>query len=305
MSQAGFRERPGLSYLEKRRIGPRHPDTAAAALGAEWPAPELWDRIGGMEHEKALIETRVILPHSEPELALLHGVKPPTSIILFGPPGTGKTTFARAIAARLGWPFVELYPNQLEGDDAASRARSLAAVFHELTILESAVIFIDEVEDLAQHRDRRPDSHAITNELLTLIPGLRSLSRRLLVCATNSVRTLDRAFTRPGRFDYLIPIGPPDSPARRQVWSRYAREITDGDIDLDRLADESDRFSPADIEFAAQKAAHVAFERSHRTGAHLPATTDDFLAAMASTRPSLTPAMLDAFVEDIEVYARS
>jgi SpoVK/Ycf46/Vps4 family AAA+-type ATPase len=125
------------------------------------------------------------------------------------------------------------------------------------------------------------------------------------VCATNSVRSLDRAFVRPGRFDYLIPIGPPDTAARQQVWGRYVAEITAGDVDVTALAVASDRFSPADIEFAAQRAAHAAFERSHNEGVDSPATTADFLTAISETRPSLADELIVAFEEDIAEFARS
>jgi hypothetical protein len=305
MAAAGFRERTGLTFLEKRRLGPDVADQHAIALGAQWPPAELWDRIGGMEVEKGLIERRVILPLAEPELASRHGVIPPSAIILFGPPGTGKTTFAKGVAARLGWPFVELFPNQFDGDDAHARARALADQFAELAHFETAVVFIDEVEELAGHREGRPEARALTNELLTLIPGFRARGSRLLVCATNSVRSLDRAFVRPGRFDYLIPIGPPDTAARQQVWGRYVAEITAGDVDVTALAVASDRFSPADIEFAAQRAAHAAFERSHNEGVDSPATTADFLTAISETRPSLADELIVAFEEDIAEFARS
>lgn len=304
LTRAGFRERAGLTFLEKRRLGPGYADEHALALGAQWPDAGLWGRIGGMATEKHLIERRVILPLAEPELASRHGVVPPSAIILFGPPGTGKTTFAKAVAARLGWPFIELYPNQLDGESGVPRARALSELFAELAHLQSAVVFIDEVEELAGHRDNRPDGRAVTNELLTLIPRFRANGSRLMVCATNSVRSLDRAFSRPGRFDYLIPIGPPDREAREQIWERYVREITDAAVDFRALALESERFTPADIEFAAQRAAHAAFERSHLAESHAPACTDDFLAAIAETRPSLTPDLVASFESDIEAFGR-
>ena len=73
----------------------------------------LWETLAGMEHEKQLIERRVVLPLVNPDLAEEYGLKPPRAIVLFGPPGTGKTTFAKAVASRLGWPFVEVFPSRL------------------------------------------------------------------------------------------------------------------------------------------------------------------------------------------------
>jgi SpoVK/Ycf46/Vps4 family AAA+-type ATPase len=119
------------------------------------------------------------------------------------------------------------------------------------------------------------------------------------------VRELDHAFTRPGRFDYLLPVGPPDRRARIGIWERYVETITDGEIDLDELAERSQYFSAADIEFAARKAAQSAFERAVLGGVDGRAKTEDFLTAIGNVRPTITAAMAREFEEDIERYARS
>jgi SpoVK/Ycf46/Vps4 family AAA+-type ATPase len=143
----------------------------------------------------------------------------------------------------------------------------------------------------------------VTNELLKLIPGFREHDARLLICATNSVRSLDQAFLRPGRFDYVIPVGPPDASARAAIWSRYLGPAA-GAVDTERLVAASEMFTPADIEFAARKGAQAAFEREvlHREGRQ--AGTDDYLTAIADTRPTLTGQAISEFDEDIENYAR-
>jgi len=104
-----------------------------------------------MEEAKQIIERRVILPLAEPGLAGRHGVVPPRAIVLFGPPGTG-TTFAKGIASRLGWPFVEILPAKLAGEGAERQAKLLADAVERLLELASAVVFVDEVEDLAATR---------------------------------------------------------------------------------------------------------------------------------------------------------
>jgi SpoVK/Ycf46/Vps4 family AAA+-type ATPase len=256
-----------------------------------------------MEQEKDLIERRVILPLAEREEAQRHGVAAASAVVLFGPPGTGKTTFAKAIAGRLGWPFVEIFPSQLAGRDAHGRAGALRDLFDRLLYLDSVVVFIDEVEEIASNRQERPETHVIANELLKVIPSFREGESRLLVVATNAVHDLDHAFTRPGRFDYLLPVGPPDLEARTGIWRRYVQSITDVEVDVRLLAERSQYFSAADIEFAARKAAQIAFERSLALG-HEPAAGDDFLAAIADVRPSISAAMAREFEEDIARYAR-
>jgi SpoVK/Ycf46/Vps4 family AAA+-type ATPase len=175
------------------------------------------------------------------------------------------------------------------------------------------VLFIDEVEEIAATREGRPVTHAVTNELLKLIPAFRERPRHLLVCATNAIHDLDSAFIRPGRFDYVLPVGPPDEAARAAIWRSYVAQITDADVDIDRLVEATHLFTPADIDFAARKAAQAAFERAvfddpptgRDTGpASARTTVNDFLGAIADTRPTLTRTLVHEFETDIDTYAR-
>jgi SpoVK/Ycf46/Vps4 family AAA+-type ATPase len=143
----------------------------------------------------------------------------------------------------------------------------------------------------------------VTNELLKLIPAFRQHDSRLLVCATNTVHSLDSAFLRPGRFDYVIPVGPPDQPARHAVWQRYLG-TANAHIDVDRLATASELFTPADIEFAARKGAQAAFEREMIDGGGQPATTGDYLTAIGEVRPTLSADMLAEFDRGKADFAR-
>jgi len=301
---SGYTERAALSYFEKLD----HAGTADAGLlanlGGQVMTDGLWHAMAGMEREKQLIEKRIVLPLVEPDTAAQYGVSPPKAVILFGPPGTGKTSFAKAVAGRLGWPFVELFPSRLATPDVAM-ASALREAFATVMELEAAVVFIDEVEEIAGSRSGVPSdpSHGVTNELLKLIPTFRQRDERLLVCATNSVRSLDSAFLRPGRFDYIIPIGPPDAVARAAIWGRYLGPMR-GAVEVDKLVEASAMFTPADIEFAARKGAQCAFEREVEFRRGETARTDDYLTAIADTRPTLTDAMLSEFEEDIALRTR-
>ena len=263
-----------------------------------------WDDLEGMAVTKELIERRLVLPLAEPALAERHGVVAPKAAVLFGPPGTGKTTFAKAVAARLGWPFVELFPSRLAAEGAHGRAGALRDFFEAAYDIEHLVLFIDEVDEIAGRRAARPDTEGVTNELLKAIPAFRAGDDRLLVCATNSVRDLDPALLRPGRFDYVLPIGPPDPDARAALWRVFLGGITSEAVPVQDLVAITELFTPADVEFAARKAAQAAFERALTTGADSPAALDDFRTAVAATRPTLSRAMLREFEEDIERYAR-
>ncbi|HEX2508036.1 MAG TPA: bifunctional GNAT family N-acetyltransferase/ATP-binding protein [Miltoncostaeaceae bacterium] len=300
----GYAVTPGVEYFEKREalrsadLGP------LGAMGGRLIDAGIWDDLEGMAVTKELVERRLVLPLAEPALAERHGVVAPKAAVLFGPPGTGKTTFAKAVAGRLGWPFVELFPSRLAADGAHGRAGALRDFFEAAYDIEHLVLFIDEVDEIAGRRAARPDTEGVTNELLKAIPAFRANDERLLVCATNSVRDLDPALLRPGRFDYVLPIGPPDADARAALWRRFVAGITTEAVPVDELAAITDLFTPADVEFAARKAAQAAFERALAGGADSPAMIDDFRDAVAATRPTLTRAMLGEFEEDIERYAR-
>ncbi|MEV5540128.1 GNAT family N-acetyltransferase [Saccharopolyspora shandongensis] len=305
---SGYQPRAGFTYYEK--VEPRGAADAVllTELGGQVLPADMWDAVAGMVREKQIIERRIVLPLAQPAVAERYGVLPPKAAILFGPPGTGKTSFAKAVASRLGWPFVELFPSRLATDatDApGGLAASLREEFAELAELEAVLLFIDEVEEIAGTRSGMAvdPGHGVTNELLKLIPSFREHDDRLLICATNSVRSLDAAFLRPGRFDYVLPIGPPDPDARSAIWSRYLGTAAEA-IDVSRLVEASEMFTPADIELAARKGGQAAFEREmqYRQGEH--ATTDDYLTAIADTRPTLTRQALSDFEEDIEHYAR-
>ncbi|MFD5732833.1 ATP-binding protein [Streptomyces sioyaensis] len=305
LENSGYRAQEGLVFYEKADHLGAGDAGLLAELGGRVLPQGLWSALSGMEQEKDAIERRVVLPLAEPALAEKHGVTPPKAVILFGPPGTGKTSFAKAVASRLEWPFVELFPSRLAATEERGLAAALRDTFADLAELDTVLLFIDEVEEIAGVRSGLAidPSHGVTNELLKLIPGFRDHDDRLLICATNSVRSIDPAFLRPGRFDYVIPVGPPDQAARAAIWQRYLGPAAKG-VELRRLVAASEMFTPADIEFAGRKGAHTAFEREVADPHGTPASTEDYLAAIADTRPTLTDEALTAFREDIEHHAR-
>ena len=304
LENSGYSRRDGLVYYEMmEHLGPDQANLLDELGGMILP-PGLWGALAGMEYEKQIIERRIVDPLAHPEVAERYGVSPPKAVILFGPPGTGKTSFAKAIASRLGWPFVELFPSRLAAIGTGGLAASLREAFADLAELDELVLFIDEVEEIATARSGASTAElGVTNELLKLFPAFRQHDSRLLVCATNTVHSLDSAFLRPGRFDYVIPVGPPDQPARHAVWQRYLG-TANAHIDVDRLATASELFTPADIEFAARKGAQAAFEREMIDGGGQPATTGDYLTAIGEVRPTLSADMLAEFERGKTDFAR-
>ncbi|MBG6191273.1 GNAT superfamily N-acetyltransferase [Arthrobacter sp. CAN_A212] len=307
---SGFQDRKHLRYFERDIPVQRQEMGLLSELGGRLMPRNLWNNVGGMQREKELLERRLVLPLANPDLAQQYGVVPPRAVMLFGPPGTGKTTFAKAIASRLEWPFVEVFPSRL-AVDSKGLAGALRETFLEIAELEHAVVFIDEVEEIAAQRQGEPPSplQGVTNELLKIIPAFRERPGRLLVCATNFIRALDTAFLRHGRFDYVIPIGLPDDAARYAIWQRYIPSEVAADVAIDQLVDTSDGFSPADIEFAARKASQRALEHAVFGAADggTPAAgpcSEDYLAAIAETRTTVSASVAQEFREDIERIAR-
>lgn len=302
----GFELKQDLHYFERHIPVQREELKRLAELGGRVLPRGLWDAVGGMNTEKELLERRVVLPLAQSELAERFGVVPPRAIVLFGPPGTGKTTFAKAIASRLEWSFVEVFPSRLAANPGGL-AGALRETFATIAELEHAVVFIDEVEEIASHRQGEPPSptQGVTNELLKIIPAFREQPGRLLICATNFIRSLDAAFLRHGRFDYVIPIGLPDQQARDAIWRRYIPEAAVG-IDVPELVAMTDGFSPADIEFAARKASQSALENAVDSGSSEPEGPfmDDYTAAIAGTRATVSAQVAADFLEDIETVGR-
>jgi SpoVK/Ycf46/Vps4 family AAA+-type ATPase len=275
-------------------------------LGAQTFGREIWDTISDSQPPKQLVNRRIILPLTMEDLSRKHGVSPPRTIIFFGPPGTGKTHFVKAIAGVLSWWFIEIAPSMLMEDGAEKLGANLRRTLEKVRQLQDAVIFIDEFEELASCRDDadRLDK-CITNEFLKQVPLFKNETKRLLlVCATNYIRHLDQALLRPGRFDCIIPVGGLNTDERKMILDYYLSRINVGPIDAERLIAETSRFTPADIQYLFERVAQHAFEREVAEGKDYKVTTGDFLGVMATMRPTLTDEIIDEFEKDSVTYSR-
>jgi SpoVK/Ycf46/Vps4 family AAA+-type ATPase len=275
-------------------------------LGAQMVDRSVWDTISESQPPKQIVNKRIVLPLSEAELARKHGVVPPRTIIFFGPPGTGKTHFVRAIASVLRWWFVEVSPSSLMADGEDRLGVNLKGFMEKARELDEVVMFIDEFEEIAGSRDHasRIDK-SITNEFLKQVPVLKRTDKKnLLVCATNYIRQLDAALLRPGRFDCIIPVGGLDESSRRTVFEHYLSKTNRGDVDVPRIVSQIPLFTPADIEYLFQKVTHQAFELELVKGEDYRLDTEVFVEMIPQIRPTLTDEIIEEFRQDCLDYTR-
>ena len=278
-----------------------------AEMGAQKIGRGVWDTISDSQPPKQLVQRRIILPLMEEELAIKHGVTPPKTIIFFGPPGTGKTHFVKAIAGVLSWWYIEILPSMLMADGVEKIGANLHAVMEKARNLEDAVIFIDEFEEIAGSRDEanRIDK-SITNEFLKQVPLLKNQGNRvLLVCATNYIRQLDAAMLRPGRFDCIIPVGSLDKKGRKTIIQHYLSKLNTGNIELNQIVKMTSGFTPADMEYLFQQVAQFAFEQEYAIKQDYQVTTDTFVQIVPKITPSLADEVIEEFKKDIVTYSRN
>lgn len=275
-------------------------------LGAMIVDPAVWETISESQPPKKIVNKRIILPFTAADLARKHGVIPPRTLIFFGPPGTGKTHFVRAIAGVLQWWYVEVSPSDLMAEGQDRLGANLKRVMEKVGEIDNVVLFIDEFEEIAGSRDSasRIDK-SITNEFLKQVPLLKKQNKRnLLICATNYIRQLDTALLRPGRFDCIIPVGGLDDQGRRTIFEHYLSHTSRGDVDVDKIVSTISLFTPADIEYLFQKVRQIAFEREYAKEANCLVTTETFMEIIPEISPTLTEEIIAEFELDCEKYTR-
>lgn len=217
-----------------------------------------YDDIGGVRKQLALIREMVELPLRHPQLFRNLGVKPPKGLLLYGPPGCGKTLIARAVANETGAYFILINGPEIMSKLAGESESNLRRAFEEAEKHAPAIIFIDEIDSIAPKRDKANGEveRRIVSQLLTLMDGLKSRASVIVIGATNRPNTIDPALRRFGRFDREIDIGIPDMTGRLEMLRIHTKNMKlDSDVELEALAQETHGYVGADMAALCTEAA--------------------------------------------------
>ena len=268
-----------------------------------------YEDIGGLGDAVARVREMIELPLRHPELFKRLGVEAPKGVLLHGPPGTGKTLLAKAVANETNSNFFTIGGPEIMSKYHGESEERLRNVFQEAEKNAPSIIFIDEIDSIAPKREEVTGEveRRIVAQLLSVMDGMKSRGKVVVIAATNRVDAIDPALRRPGRFDREIEIGVPNRDGRLEVLQIHTRGMPlDKDVDLQRLADISHGFVGADLQALAKEAAMRALRRVlpdiNLSGESISVDIlrkiivrmQDFMDVIKETEPS---AMREVFVE--------
>lgn len=300
--KAGWKLTEDVIFAEKDSRETGAQDRMLVALGATRKSGIPWERGIGDTPAGRVVDRRIVTPLVHRSLARDVGVRVPRAVLLFGPPGTGKTTFVQALAQRLDRPVVEW---QRPASGATRPAQEMAAFFSASAQLSDVVLFLDEAEEFASRRvlGTNSEAAACTNELLKAIGRFAQGSSQLLIAATNHIDSLDPAILRPGRFDLVLPVGPPDENGREGLLAGRLRNCRHSVADLSSVVQATDGFTAADLNHVMDVASQAAFEQA-LVGDAAEVQLHHIESAVASTSPSLSRDELEKFRQECAAFTR-
>ena len=248
--------------------------------------------VGGMTEVKARLEAAVLAPLRNPELLKLYGKSLRGGLLLYGPPGCGKTFIARAVAGEIDARFIAVSLADVLDMYIGQSERNIHSLFEVARANAPCVVFLDEVDAIGQKRSQMRNSAArgSVNQLLTEMDGMAGANDGVYVLgATNHPWDVDTALRRPGRFDRMVLVLPPDEPARDAILRYHLKNRPIAGINTARLAKQTEGYSGADLAYVCENAAERALLDSARTGTVRMIGQADLEAAVRDVRPSIGP----------------
>ncbi|MFD6855775.1 AAA family ATPase [Rhodococcus sp. NPDC060090] len=258
------------------------------------------DDVGDMVETKQALTEAVLWPLQHPDSFARLGVDPPRGVLLYGPPGCGKTFLVRALASTGRLSVHAVKGAELMDKWVGASEKAVRELFQRARDSAPSLVFLDEIDALAPRRGQSSDSGVsdrVVASLLTELDGVEPLRDVVVVGATNRPDLIDPALLRPGRLERLVFVPPPDADARAAILKTAGRSVPlDDDVDLDALAEDLDGYSAADCAAVLREAALAAMRRRVDAAA---VTSEDVAAARETVRPSLDPVQ----VEQLRAYA--
>ena len=248
--------------------------------------------VGGMQSVKDRLTMAFLAPLRNPEIRKLYGKSLSGGLLLYGPPGCGKTYIARALAGEVGAAFMNVRISDVLGHYIGDSENNLHDVFDTARACAPVVLFLDEIDAVGMRRSPSSASYMrpVTNQLLMELDGIGADNEGVFIlAATNTPWDVDPALRRPGRFDRCVAVLPPDGPARQAVLYHHLKSRPVEGIDMGYLVQHTDGFTGADLAHLVDSAVEYAMMDSVRTGNVRMVTMQDFLRALAQIRPSAGP----------------
>src|SRR5256712_1016654 len=266
--------------------------TAMREVYIEVPSVK-WTDVGGLTYVKQDLQESVEWPIKRPEVFTRVGIRPPKGILLFGPPGCGKTMLARAVATESEANFISIKGPEVFSKWVGESEKAIREVFRRGRTAAPSIVFFDELDSVASRRGMSSDdggaSEHVISQLLTEMDGIEALVNVVVIGASNRPDMIDPAILRPGRFDRLIFVPGPDGATRLQILKIHARNMPLAqDVDLDQIASQAAGYSGADLEAVCREAGLISLRRDVETKS---VTLEDFRDAFYRVKPSVTPDM--------------
>jgi transitional endoplasmic reticulum ATPase len=257
-----------------------------------------WADVGGLEEIKESMVKIVEKPIKKPEVFKRMGIKPTKGVLLYGPPGCGKTLLAKAVAGESECNFISVRGPELLSMWVGESEKAIREVFKKARQVSPCIIFFDEIDAIAGRRgeDTSRASDRVLNQILTEMDGIEKLENVIVMAATNRPDLVDPAIMRPGRFDQIVLVGPPDAKARKEIFKVHTKPMPIGKLDLEMLIAATEGYTGADIESLCREAAYLAMDRDSKS-----VSQDDFERALEKVKPSVGEGDLDAYEKYMEM----